>query len=60
MLGTLTKTILAISLLTAVLTADRPGASASAHRLVAAGGVDVVAALAAGEITLTGAAEGIA
>jgi hypothetical protein len=45
--------------MTAVLTADRPGESAAAHRLIAEGAVDAVAALAAGEITLTGAAEGI-
>jgi NADPH-dependent 2,4-dienoyl-CoA reductase/sulfur reductase-like enzyme len=44
--------------MTAVLTVDRPRESAASHRLIAAGGKDYVQALAAGEITLTAAAEG--
>jgi NADPH-dependent 2,4-dienoyl-CoA reductase/sulfur reductase-like enzyme len=46
--------------MTAVLTADRPRECAAGQQLIAAGAADVVAALAAGQITLTGAAEGTA
>jgi NADPH-dependent 2,4-dienoyl-CoA reductase/sulfur reductase-like enzyme len=45
--------------ITAVLTADRPRESAAGQRLIAAGGAGAVQALAAGEITLTRAVEGI-